>query len=916
MCFNRVNGKCQLMFALVWAFSCFISTNCYSAVAVWPVDGSTRQALDGELTWQSTEAAATARYLYFGDNFEDVNLASDPNMLPCRAVRYTPVEPVKDPVLWYKFDETSGSTAADEMHNSEGRVTSSSGWDPNDGYDNSGCLHFDGTFRLDLENEPNVFTNAQNSITFSLWLKGDDDADYTVNKNIFSGKDSNNNLATVFRCPQPITATGDITFRYGAPDYDMVRWSRPPESYYKGQWHHYALVKDASAGILRIYCDGLLKAELTDAINEANITIFTIGASPDSTSSVYEGRIDDFRIYDYILNPAEIAALAYRPGQIGEKWTDPYGLDHKKTYCWRVDEINENTGQIWKGPIWQFSTEKYLPEDVDDDNDVDLSDIQILANYWLDSNEPGRADINLDGTVNLEDYARLASKWDFSGTTYYISSTNGNDNNDGLSPDHSWQSLNTVNSRTFGPGDKILFEAGTQYTGRLVASGSGAQGFPIIVDIYGGTAKARIDAPATVMEALLLENVQYWELNNLELTNADHQVAGIAGVRVHINNFGKAYHIYLRNLYVHDVNGPYSNDINETGYGIYWRNEGNALPSVFDDLRIEDCHVAYCYCRGIQGGTGYDRTNWHVSTNVVIRNNLVEQIGGAGITTIGTHGCLIEYNRVDNIGTVSQGNGIHPWSSDNTIMQFNEVSRCRGGTTEGWGFNSDGNCRNTLIQYNYSHDNEGGFQLIIAKTSEQMSGNTNTIIRYNISQNDGYDLDRDWTPTFNLSGCVRGAYIYNNTIYVGTRKEPIELIRFKQNSDGYVPDDTHFYNNIFYVDGTVTFTWSTSTNNYFSNNVWYGNIIDPPYDPCGITDDPLLVDPNSGGENLGFNWDLLDGYHLQAGSPCIQAGKIPDVPVGPYELKNGNRDFWGNPIPQESPPDIGAHQYLQPLIKR
>jgi hypothetical protein len=197
-------------------------------------------------------------------------------------------------------------------------------------------------------------------------------------------------------------------------------------------------------------------------------------------------------------------------------------------------------------------------------------------------------------------------------------------------------------------------------------------------------------------------------------------------------------------------------------------------------------------------------------------------------------------------------------------------------------------------------------QLIIAGTSpnENVVGNINTIIRYNISENDGYKIDGDKVSTFNISGYVRQAHIYNNTIYVGTRKEPIYLLRFR----GSRADDNHFYNNIFYVDGTVDFDWAGSTNNHFSNNVWYGNIIDPPFDPNAITDDPLLVDPNSGGSDLGFDWDLLDGYQLQASSPCIGAGTIPDLPVGPYVLQNGGRDFWGNPVPDGNTPDIGAHQ--------
>ena len=55
--------------------------------------------------------------------------------------------------------------------------------------------------------------------------------------------------------------------------------------------------------------------------------------------------------------------------------------------------------------------------------------------------------------------------------------------------------------------------------------------------------------------------------------------------------------------------------------------------------------------------------------------------------------------------------GIWPWDCDDTIIQFNEVSGMKG-TVDGQGFDSDFLCRRSLFQYNYSHNNDGGFMLI------------------------------------------------------------------------------------------------------------------------------------------------------------------------------------------------------------
>ena len=56
-------------------------------------------------------------------------------------------------------------------------------------------------------------------------------------------------------------------------------------------------------------------------------------------------------------------------------------------------------------------------------------------------------------------------------TIYYIDSSSGDDTNSGTNPDSPWQTLEAVNNHKFSPGDKILFKAGSRYTGQLRPSG-------------------------------------------------------------------------------------------------------------------------------------------------------------------------------------------------------------------------------------------------------------------------------------------------------------------------------------------------------------------------------------------------------------------------------------------------------------
>jgi hypothetical protein len=493
--------------------------------------------------------------------------------------------------------------------------------------------------------------------------------------------------------------------------------------------------------------------------------------------------------------------------------------------------------------------------------------------------------------------------------SYYIDSENGDDNNIGTSPSEAWKSLDRINTTIFKAGDKILIKAGTHYMGRLNPKGSGTALDPIIIDMYGDGDKPCIDAEGKYNEALLLENREYWEVNNLELTNNGTTREEFRyGAHIKVWNYGTVHHIHLKNLFVHDVNGSLIKRDPGEGHGIYWENGGDKIMSRFDGLLIEDCHLLRTDRNGICGYSRHsDRRDWFPSLNVVIRNNLLEDIGGDCIKPWGCEGALVEYNvvrggrqRCDDYAA-----GIWPWSCDNTIIQFNEVSNIKG-TKDGQGFDSDDNCINTIFQYNYSHDNDGGFMLLCSDGSSNREANVGcvgTIIRYNISKNDGH-------RTFHIAGPVKNAKIYNNVIYIGNN---LDVHIFLYGDYNGWAERTSVYNNIFYVDGTGRYSYTVSRNpdgtynaesgfggstfNLFNYNVFYGNHIEQPGDEHAINDDPMLIMAGSGGDGM----NTVEGYKLLVNSPCMDSGmNIAD---------NGGRDFWGNEVPYNNITDRGANEY-------
>ena len=472
---------------------------------------------------------------------------------------------------------------------------------------------------------------------------------------------------------------------------------------------------------------------------------------------------------------------------------------------------------------------------------------------------------------------------------YHVDSVGGNDASDGLSPATAWKSLRRVNGMKFAPGDRILLMSGSRFPGQLKPHGSGSEAAPIIIDRYGQGERPCIDGEGRYRAAIHLAGVEYWRVSGLEVTNTGpEREANRVGVLVDGYDCGVMHDIRLAGLFIHDVNGSLVKSAGG-GYGILWGNGGGKVPSYFDGLLIENCHLVRCDRNGICGWGYGDRNDWHPSLNVVIRGNLLEDIGGDCIVPVGTDGCLIERNTVrgGRMRADDYAAGIWPWACDNTLVQFNEVSGMKG-VKDGQGFDSDYNCQNSVFQYNYSHDNDGGFMLICNSGETGYSlGNIGTIVRYNISRNDG-------ERTFQLGGPTRNTTIHNNVIYV--RKGMDVLGIFHNDWNGW-SDGVKFYNNIFYADGKMRHEYGKSTNNSYSHNAFFGNHENPPADAHAVRKDPMLANPGSGG--AGF--DSLKGYQLKKGSPCIGAGR-------PVE-RNTDRDFWGNPLPKAGKPlSIGAHQ--------
>jgi hypothetical protein len=250
-------------------------------------------------------------------------------------------------------------------------------------------------------------------------------------------------------------------------------------------------------------------------------------------------------------------------------------------------------------------------------------------------------------------------------TTYYVDSRNGDDGRVGTTPEAAWKTLAKVNATTFHPGDRILLKSSSVWQGQLWPKGSGAEGRPITIGMYGGGVKPVINGDGFFEDAVLLKNQEYWEIEDLEVTNNGPQRAERRAVHVALENYGEAHHIYIRSLTVHDVNGV---DSVKPNGGINYTSVGGRKPSRFVDLRIENNEIYHVDRSGIFGWSdSWVRSKWFPSLSVLVRGNQLHDIGGDGIVVVATDGAVVEHNVVGHANQRSDGYNvaIWAWSADN-----------------------------------------------------------------------------------------------------------------------------------------------------------------------------------------------------------------------------------------------------------
>lgn len=109
----------------------------------------------------------------------------------------------------------------------------------------------------------------------------------------------------------------------------------------------------------------------------------------------------------------------------------------------------------------------------------------------------------------------------FSQTTYYVSSSQGNDSNSGTSESSPWKTIEKVNDMRFHPGDQILFKKGDIWEEKLGLSinYSGTQNNRIVFGAYGNGPKPEISMGYKLTGTWNNKGNNIWQLQDKNLNN-------------------------------------------------------------------------------------------------------------------------------------------------------------------------------------------------------------------------------------------------------------------------------------------------------------------------------------------------------------------------------------------------------------
>jgi hypothetical protein len=208
----------------------------------------------------------------------------------------TPI-PQTNPVVWYKFDETSGSVATDSSGNGKNGAVTGGTWVAGK---IANAVNLSGSTQY--VSAPGGIVSTLNDFSIATWVKVTTNSTWA---RIFDfGANSNTYM---FLAP---TAGSAIRFAITTSGNGAEQQINGASALSTGAWHHVAVTHSGNTGTL--YVDG--------AVVGTNTGMTLSPSSMGSTANNYigksqfadpylNGQVDDFRIYNRALSGSEVQSL-------------------------------------------------------------------------------------------------------------------------------------------------------------------------------------------------------------------------------------------------------------------------------------------------------------------------------------------------------------------------------------------------------------------------------------------------------------------------------------------------------------------------------------------------------------------------------------------------------------------------------
>jgi parallel beta helix pectate lyase-like protein len=300
---------------------------------------------------------------------------------------------------------------------------------------------------------------------------------------------------------------------------------------------------------------------------------------------------------------------------------------------------------------------------------------------------------------------------------------------------------------------------------------------------------------------------------------------------------------------------------------------------------------------------------------------------GNGLVVGNCKNVLIEYCTATNNGwdmpRIGNGPvGIWAWEADSVIIQncISYRNKTAKGAADGGGFDLDGACTNSIIQYCLSYENWGtGYGIYQYYGAGKWNNNT---VRYCISINDGNITDlatamHIWNG-WNGDSTFTNGYFYNNFFYNDSRYA-LSFNPLAQHKN------FNFFNNIFVASDTsdIYHGEDSSKTDLFLGNLWMNK-------SGGFSQQDFRQVSSwaaaKGYENYREKFigleskiqlfhipsriDIVDPYKLRS-TAWIRALCVPGLNGKGLDLRKlfsidvGKIDFFGHPIAEGRPPGVG-----------